>query len=681
MTVDTSPSGPAPAAYPVRVLLPWGISGPLTYLWPEGTLGVAVPGLRVEVPLGRSRRVGVVLSVGGDDRDPPPERLRPVVRVLDEAPLWSPEVLRLVLWAADYYRVPPGDFVRLALPPGLRRLGRALPRGTEGQGQPLRAASREGRPVSSPPGGDAKDEERLGPHALTAGRFLASLEEERSGLPVFLDENRQERLAFYREAGAATLRRGRSVLVLAPDTVRGEEILAALQEGGLPALFYHGDLPERDKARLWQDAARGLCPVLVGLRSAVFFPRADLGLFVVDEEHESTYRQEGQVPYHARDLAVVRARFANARVVLASTTPSLETVRNLRLRRYARLLRRTSPLPRSRPVFRRVDPRRPGTVGGLSAAALDAVAHHLKAGGRVAVYLNRRGYARSLVCPACGWTARCLRCGADAAVHLSLDALLCPHCGWRESLPSLCPTCAGPLRARGGGIERLTHVLRLRFPEETVCSFETGRRSVRPDGASILVGARRLQHALASSPASLLLVADADAALANPEFRARERFAQALHLLAAELVGTGGLGPEVLLQSRGVDEEALGVLLTGSYGAYARFEDLFRRRARLPPYAAWALIEASGGNEEALREMLERLRLEAEKHGKGSLAAYGPLPLFARGRARARARLLLQADGRKTLRRVIAALEEGFGAEETRRRRPWRALMDPETLL
>ena len=661
----------------MRILLPWGASGPLTYLWQEERLGPPVPGLRVEVPLGRSRRVGILLASGGGDDDPVAERLKPVTRVLDDLPLWPPDVLRLVLWAANYYRVPAGDFVRLVLPPGLRRVGRKDPQGTEEEngGAPVRRA-----PPEPAPDGGAPVAERTGPHALTVERFLASFGGKEGGPPVFVDGAAGGRLALYREATAAALRLGRSVLILAPGSLRGEEIRAALHAGGLPAVFYHGDLPEREKVGFWREAARGACPVLVGLRTAVFLPRPGLGLLIVDEEHDGAYRQEGGVPYHARDLAVVRSRLAGARILIASATPSLETVRNLRLRRYARLGRPAVPTPPSRPAFRRVDPRRPGTVGGLSAAALGTVARHLEAGGRVAVYLNRRGYARALLCPACGWTARCSRCGADAAVHLGLDALVCPHCGRREPLPSLCPSCAGSLRARGGGIERLAHVLRLRFPHESVCACEA-TRGVDGAGARILVGTRRLGSALATSPASLLLVADADAALANPEFRARERFAQELHALADGLVPAGGFGPEVLLQSRGVDEEALRVLLSGSYPRFALFEDLFRRRTRLPPYAAWALLEAEGGDEGEVRGLLERLRAATQTFGGASVAAFGPLPLFARRGERARARLLLQADGRASLHRVLSVLSERFGAEGGRRRRPWRVLIDPESLV
>jgi primosomal protein N' (replication factor Y) len=657
----------------VRILLPWGAAGALTYLWPEERLGAARPGLRVEVPLGRSRRVGILLSRGGGDDDPAAERLRPVSRVLDDMPLWSADVLELVLWAAEYYRVSPGDFVRLVLPPGLRRIGRRDERVTSEEGGGLQASDDRASP--SPDQGTATART----HAFTPEGFLDLLTREGGGLPVFSDAAIEARTALYREAISTVLRGGRSVLVLAPTIPRGAALRDALAACGLPVAFYHGDLPEREKAALWQQAARAACPILVGLRTAVFLPRPALGLLVVDEEHEAAYRQEGRVPYHARDLAVVRSRLAGARILISSATPSLETVRNLRLGRYARLGRLQYSAPRPRVAFRRVDPRRPGTVGGLAAAALDAVGRHLAAGGRVAVYLNRRGYARALLCPACGWRGRCTRCGVETAVHLGCDALVCPHCGRREPLPSLCPSCAGPLRARGGGIERLVHVLRLRFPEECVrtCEAPGDRGNLE---ARILVGTRRLRPALAAAPASLLLIADADAALVNPEFRARERFAQDLYALAATLAPAASFAPEILVQTRGVDEEALTALLSGSYPRFALFEDRHRRRARLPPYAAWALIEAGGRDEGEVRTLLERLRAAVETLEGGSVGVYGPLPLFARRRERARARLLLQADGRMPLRRVLVALD-ALQDVGRRRQRSWHVLVDPEDLI
>jgi primosomal protein N' (replication factor Y) len=663
----------------VRILLPWGDSRPLTYLWPVERLGPALPGLRVEVPLGRSRRVGVLLATGGGDDDPAPELLKPVLRVLDPFPLWGKDVLELVLWASDYYRAPPGDFVRIVLPPGLRHLGRRPSRSPEEGEKPPVAETASG-PVRGSFSPSVKPEARAEPHALTTERFLAALVSPGPGLPVFTDARREERTALYREAARKVLGRGNSVLVLAPTSSRCEEIHREFLAQGLPVFVYRGDLPEREKAALWREAARSSGTVLIGLRTAVFLPRPGLGLLVVDEEHESAYREEGRIPYHARDLAVVRARLAGARILLASATPSLETVRNLRLRRYARLMRSpTSPDPR--PVFGRLDPRRSGTAGGMAAAAFEAVARHLEAGGRVAVYLNRKGYARALLCPACGWRARCPRCGTEMAVHLVREALSCPRCGRREPLPTLCPSCAGPLRARGGGIERLVHVLRLRFPRESVhaCGAEDGDEG---RSSRILVGTRRLREAIERDPASLLLVADADAALVNPEFRARERFVQDLHALSALLAPAGALGPEVLLQSRGADEEVLSVLLSGSYPRFAWYEDGFRRRTGLPPYAAWALVEAEGRDEEDVRSLLEDLRTEAERLGAGAVFAFGPLPYFGRRGAPVRARLLLQAVGRGPLHRVLVALERGGGSvARGRGRRPWRVRVDPETLL
>lgn len=677
MTVDL-PSGGGETPL-VRVLLPWGDGPALTYLWPRERLGEPSPGVRVEVPLGAGRRVGILLGKGGGE-DPLPGKLREVGRVLDEVAVWTPDVLALVLWASGYYHVPPGDFVRLALPPLLRRAGRAQ------RGEDASLPGTEGGPARPPPGVPEADgfrpAARRGPlsfGAFSPRAFLERLASPEGLPPFFASGSPSARAALLGEAAARVVGQGRSVLVLAPELRRAEDLARALDAHGLAPLVYSAALTPRERARLWMEFARGHHPVVVGSRAAVFLPRVALGLLAVEDEHDESYRQEGVVPYHARDLAVVRARLSGAAVLLASDTPAVETVRNLRLRRYARVSPLVDPSggPVSRPAVTRRDPRRPGSVGGLAAASLEAIADHLGGGGTVAVYLNRKGYARALVCPSCGWRARCARCGADEAVHLASESLVCPRCAAREPLLTFCPACRGPLRPRGGGLERLVHVLRSRFPAEAVALCEAGSASP-PEGARILVGTRRLVPLLDARPTSLLVVADADAALANPAFRARERFAQDCFALLARLRPAGSCRPEAIVQSRGADEETLAVLLRGPYARFARFEDEARRRDRLPPYAAWALVEAGGGDASRVESFLAEIREMLARRGEGAVAAFGPLPFPARRGERSRARLLLQADSRAALHRALDALAEGARARRGRPR--WRVLVDPESL-
>lgn len=658
----------------VDVLLPWGGQGALTYLWPVSRLGPPVPGLRVEVPLGRARRVGIVLGPAGKEEDVPLTPLRDVVAVLDSVPLWTRDVLSLVLWASGYHHVSPGAFLRHALPPGLRRLERKAGVSDEGRASfATMTATSEEPPV---PGVD--DAALVSAKAFERAALLRRLETGDPLLPVLASSTAEARVDLYCEACERLLRRGRSVLVLAPERTRAETILAAFSAARLPATYYGADLTPRRRSALWREAAAGDHPLVVGLRTALFLPRRALGLIVVDDEHSENHREEGGVAYQARDLAIVRARFARAALLLGSSTPSLETIRNLRRRRLARVrLRDEDP----RPIrLRRSDPRRSGTTGGLTGATLEAIDRHLAGGGRVALYLNRRGYARALVCPDCQWVARCGRCGTEMAVHLTLVALLCPRCARREALPLHCPRCHAALQPRGKGIERLVHVLRARYPREDVVACEAARRDVSLE-ARLVVGTRHLRTHLVSCPVSLLVVVDADQALVSPVLRSRERFAQDCFTLFALLRPLGSQRPEVIVQSRGADEEALAALLRGPYGRFARFEDESRRRGKLPPYTAWALVELGGRDEEEVLTALERIRDDVVAGSTKGVDAFGPLPLPpARGRG-ARARLLLQAATRPPLHRLLDELTPVLCNAGRNSRLQARVLVDPEDVL
>ncbi|HKR75375.1 MAG TPA: primosomal protein N', partial [Rhodanobacter sp.] len=485
------------------------------------------------------------------------------------------------------------------------------------------------------------------------------------------------------------LAQGKQALLLVPEIGLAPQTLRRLRERlGVPVEVIHSNLAEGERARAWLRARNGEAKVILGTRSAVFTPLPQAGLVIVDEEHDSAYKQQEGFRYHARDLAVVRARALGVPVLLGSGTPSLESLANVEAGRYRALHLRARPGAVRPPTVQIVDMRAQRLEHGLSPTLLAAVAETVARGEQVLVFKNRRGYAPVLYCHACGWHADCPRCEHPMTLHAGRRALLCHHCDHHARLPAACPTCgATELKPQGQGTERLEEALAARFPDVPVLRIdrETTRRrdafehlldGLRDEAKpAILVGTQMLAKGHDLPNLTLVAIVGVDEGLLSVDFRAGERLAQQLVQVAGR-AGRASKPGRVLLQTHHPDHPLLRQLLAQGYAAAAQSLLAERKQGMLPPYAHQVLLRAEATQRAAVDAFLtEACAALPPNHG---LQVAGPMPAPMPLRAgRQRGQLLLEAANRRELHAVLRPWAAQLARLPSARKVRWSLDVDP----
>ncbi len=681
------------------MLLPYPFPGPFDYLAPEGM--EVHPGDVVLVSLNRRPAVGVVWDAPCDAAVET-SRLKPVDAVLD-VPRMHEKLRRFIDWVAAYTLAPPGEVMAMALrvnglapPPRMgwqvsaplseedmgrmsaarRRVLEVLAQNTPRAGPDLardaavsagvlRAMAGAGllEEVAMPTAAPFAwpDADRPGPSlspaqaeasaalcaAVTAATFSVTLLEGVTG---------SGKTEVYLEAVAQCLRQGRQALVLLPEIALSSQWLErfAARFGAAPAIW-HSELASRTRRLTWRAVADGAAPVLVGARSALFLPFPDLGLVVVDEEHETAFKQEDGVVYHARDMAVVRARFAQAPAVLVSATPSLETIANVEAGRYTKLSLAARHGGATLPAVAAIDMREATPERGrfLSPLLVAAVRETFARGEQAMLFLNRRGYAPLTLCRACGHRMQCPNCTAWLVEHRLRKELTCHHCGHHEAMPPTCPICgtAASLTPIGPGVERITEEAEVLFPEarRLVMASDTlpgpqaaaaAAGAIAAREVDLIIGTQIVAKGWHFPHLTLVGVVDADLGLAGGDLRASERTVQLLHQVAGR-AGRAESPGRVLLQTFSPEHPVMQALVAGDLAAFMAREAELRRPGHWPPFGRLAALIISAEKAEAADAIARALGLAAPE-GPGILVL-GPAPApLAILRGRHRRRLLLK---------------------------------------
>jgi primosomal protein N' (replication factor Y) len=419
----------------------------------------------------------------------------------------------------------------------------------------------------------------------------------------------------------------------------------------------------------------------------VFAPLPDLGVIIVDEEHDSSLKQhEGGFHYSARDLALVRAQRAQVPVVLGSATPSLETLHNVASGRYQRLLLPRRAGQAAAPRLAVVDLRAHAVSAGLATPVVQAIERHLAAAGQVLVFLNRRGYAPTLLCSACGWIAPCRDCDARLTVHQRSGRLRCHHCGADSPLPKSCPQCGFELRPVGQGTERVEERLRELFPQSPLVrvdrdvvraqgDMDAAMHSINSGAARILIGTQMITKGHDFQNMTLVVVLNADQGLFSTDFRAAERLAQTIVQVAGR-AGRGNRPGEVLIQTAYPEHPLLQTLLSEGYDGFARTALAERAAAAWPPFSRLAVVRASALSAAAALDFLS-----AARHAAGAprgVRLLGPAPAaMARRAGRYHSQLLLESTERAALHRLLGGWLEQVAQLPEGRRVRWALDVDP----
>jgi primosomal protein N' (replication factor Y) len=706
----------------------------------QGAVAPAGLGYRVRVPFGRRRLVGVVVQVA-DTSEVPAARLKPILEVLDASPLLDGRLLALMQWAAQYYHHPLGEVLASALPKALRLGAPAIASEERWNVTDAGAAAGElGEPRRAPRqrallqllmehGGAtaAVLDARAGPwreaaRALLARGWIAStevsltaqpaLEGVRGGGPTLSGEQSAAveavaaslgsfgafvlhgitgsgKTEVYLQIIARALSHGGQVLVLVPEIGLTPQLLARFRARfEAPIAVLHSGLTDQERLAAWRAAYSGEARILVGTRSAVFAPVPDLGLIVVDEEHDASYKQhEGGFRYSARDLAVVRAQQAGVPVLLGSATPALETLHNVTAGRYTVLKLERRAAQARPPLLKLIDLRTSALRGTLSTAAALAIEQHLREEGQVLVFLNRRGYAPTLLCTACGWIAPCSECDARLTMHLAEVRLRCHHCGADAPLPARCPVCGFAVKPVGQGTERIAETLGTLFPGAAVARLD--RDVVRKRGdlegvmqrmasgeARILVGTQMITKGHDFPNVTLVVVLNADQGLFSSDFRAPERLAQTIVQVAGR-AGRAHKAGEVLIQSEFPDHPLLTNLLSEGYDGFARAALEERQAASWPPFSRLAALRDSARTPSAALTFLTEARALARRPPRG-VRLLGPVPAAMHKRAgRYHAQLLVESRERVPLHEFLAGWLPQVEQLKSARAVRWSLDVDP----
>jgi primosomal protein N' (replication factor Y) len=683
------------------------------YLPPaQATVAPAI-GSRVRVPFGRQRLVGLVVEIA-DTSEVSPARLKPILEVLDSVPVLDEALQTLLRRAAEYYHHPLGQVVSSALPRALR-FGASVSAREErwilteagaaaaASGEPRRAPKQrallalllEQRQLSAAALDACLRDWRAPARALAARGWLASAAVElhaaadstatvRTPGPPLLSEQQAAvdsiaasldrfgvhllhgitgsgKTEVYLRLTERVLLAGRRALLLVPEIGLTPQLIERFRERfEAPMAVLHSALTDQERLVAWRNAFSGQARIVLGTRSAVFAPVPDLGVIVVDEEHDASFKQhEGGFRYSARDLAVMRARHAGVPVVLGSATPALETLQNVVAGRYARLRLGRRAAQAQPPTLKLIDLRHNAARTGLSTPAVLAIEHHLSEEGQVLVFINRRGYAPTLLCTACGWIAPCRECDARLTVHLSAGRLRCHHCGADLPLPSRCPQCGFTVKPVGQGTERVEETLASLFPSAAIARLDRDvvrrrgdaegvMRRMSSGAARILVGTQMVTKGHDFPNVTLVVVLNADQGLFSTDFRAPERLAQTIVQVAGR-AGRGSRAGEVLIQTEFPDHPLLTQLLAQGYDGFASAALEERAQAAWPPFSRLAALRDSARTSEAALAFLAQARKIAQRPPAG-IRLLGPVPAAIHKRAgRYHAQLLIESRERRAL--------------------------------
>jgi len=720
-----------------------GVPGPfgeaLDYLAPAGQPG-PVPGARVRVDLGRRQVVGVVTGLAASSPIPR-NRLRPVRQILDPEPVLHESLLRLLLWAAEYYQHPAGEVLTQALPVLLRQ-GRPAEAATrtlysltaEGEAQDAVSLSRAPRQAAlldllreAPSGLSGQDLEAVPPgrwqavlRTLMDKGWVESREVARGVAPPppprsgpALNEAQATAVATVQACFGAfsshllqgvtgsgktevylhlietALAAGLQTLVLVPEIALTPQLVNRFRlRLSCPVVVLHSGLGDRERLDGWLSARDGEAGVIIGTRSAVFAPWARPGLIIVDEEHDASFKQHEGFRYHARDVAVMRGHLDSVPVLLGSATPSFESLANADRGQYGRLRLRERAGGAAPPRVELLDLRRQTLDEGLSVGLIERMQTHLDAGGQTLLFLNRRGFAPTLLCHDCGWVAECPRCDARMTWHHGEGRIRCHHCGHERPRPRQCPTCdSRSLGGLGEGTERVEAALERHFPGHSVArldrdstrrkgSLETLLADVHSGRHRILVGTQMLAKGHHFPDVTLVGILDADQGLFSADFRAAERMAQ-LMVQVAGRAGRAERPGEVLIQTHHPDHPLLLTLVHSGYEAFAEVALAERRMAGLPPFTSLALLRAEASAAQVPWGFLEAARRSLEALAVDGVQAWGPAPALMERRAgRYRAQLMIQSESRPALHRALRAWTPALGQLPGARKVRWSLDVD-----
>jgi len=732
-----------------KIAVPVPLYGLFDYSAPSNCNVDAIkPGCRVRVSFGRKSLIGLVVE-RTESTDVPLNKLKAFEQCLDEHPIVDESILNLLIWATSYYQHPVGEVLTAALPKLLRE--GQQPSVT---GEPVWKLSPEGKQLDSSTLKRAPKQARLlqllqqaeqaqPPHKVNSDWLNAHIDNWRTPMKALL----QKQLATEHELDCLTtsghlsvpaprlnaeqqaavdaveqgfnqfqpfllqgitgsgktevylslvekmIKQQKQVLILIPEISLTPQLTQRFKQRlDVPIASLHSALNDRQRLCAWSMAAARLTPVVIGTRSALFTPLPDLGLIIIDEEHDGSLKQQEGFRYHARDLAMVRARNAGIPILLGSATPALETLNNALNKQYMHLHLTQRASNAKPPSIHLLDVCRRPMQDSLSDLLLEKIDKHLQQQGQILLFLNRRGYAPLLMCHECGWTTECPRCDANMTLHHHHKQLRCHHCGHEKPAPQTCPECDNEeLHVPGAGTERIEQALSQRYPDVIISRIDrdTTRRKgaldnklqqARSGEARILIGTQMLAKGHDFPNVTLVGLVDSDQGLFSSDFRGTEHMSQ----LIVQVAGRAGRAEkpgEVYIQTHHPEHPLLQTLLNEGYEGFAKAALEERRQAHFPPYAFIAILRAEASHKPAAMQFLQDALDMIGDCSAHETDAFGPLPApMARRAGRYRAQLIMQSSQRNRLHNLLRQWVPQLGKLKSANRVRWSVDVDPQDM-
>jgi len=699
------------------------------------------PGIRIKIPFGKTEKVGVLIKVSGHS-EYPLNKLKPVCEYLDETPVFDAEHLAWLVWISQYYHHPIGDTLLTALPVYLRKPKPAtLPTricwriSTKGQATDADTLKRAKKQqaiflwLKQQP--DWIDAIKINKH-FTAWRTsikglvdkeLVDVSEQKikpDKIPTKSTKsktlNKEQQIAVnkvvkqlnqfavsvvYGVTGSGktevylniieqVITKQEQALVLIPEIGLTPQLLQRFSNRfGSQVAVMHSGMNDTERYQIWQNTRTGVNKILIGTRSAIFTPFAKLGIIIIDEEHDLSFKQQDGLRYSARDIAISRAKSLTIPVVLGSATPSLESLANAKKGMFRQLLLKQRAGNARPPLIHTIDLKGKELQENLSPDLIRLMNQTLERQEQVILFLNRRGFAPTMLCHECGWSAMCQRCDTHMTIHRGRQRIVCHHCGTERKIPMQCPECSSlDLRPIGFGTERVEQVLQQLFPDTEIIRIDRDTTSgknaihnllnkVSSERGQILLGTQMLAKGHDFPNVTLVGILDADQGLFGIDLRASERMAQLITQVAGR-AGRGDKAGKVIIQTHHPDHPLLKVMIDHGYQVFAESALSERKAAGLPPYAYAALIRSesthAGNNIQFLNEV--KNLLAANSHP--ALEVLGPAPSpMERKAGKYRTQLLLNSVARpllhNTLNKILPEIEQLKSGKRVR----WSIDIDP----
>ena len=695
-------------------------------------------GSRVRVPFGKRKLVGVILKIKNKSQVEE-KKLKYIEEVLDEKPIFDNKFLYFLQWASDYYIHPIGQVVFSAMPPSIRK-GKSIKNAvdylwivkkratnkdledlekTPLQKKILRIISQSSQGIDKKELSQVSNNwhrpiESLVNKGLIAQQIkLLPLQNiDKKSLPMKLNDEQNKvikkidssmldfqcylldgitgsgKTEIYKELIRRVISNKKQVLVIVPEISLTPQLKDRLVvQNNIRIASYHSGLSEKIRFDSWKASLDGTSDIILGTRSAVFLPVKNLGLIVVDEEHDISLKQHDGFRYNARDLAVYRAKQNGVPIILGSATPSSETYYNAKKNKYNHLKLRTRAGGALTPEVKVIDMNRQKIKEGFSFYMLDKIKEQLSRNKQVLLFLNRRGFAPVLLCKECRWIPKCPRCELNMTYHASKKKTQCHHCGHQENFKLKCPSClSGDVLALGEGTQRIESLLKAEFPSSSVIridrdttrkvgSLEKALSEIKSQKHQILIGTQMLSKGHDFPNVDMVGILNIDQRLFSPDPRATERLAQLLIQVAGR-AGRASKKGKVLLQTYMPESPVLRNLINNGYESWLSEVLQEREKLNLPPYDYWAMIRAEAKKYEAVEQFLS----EAKKtiSAEGDTTAHGPIPsLIPKIANRYRGQLIIQAHNRMSLKKAVSLSVPHLSKLKSSRRVRWSIDIDP----